>query len=206
MSKPDTPRKHHDPERAEARRNQVLEAAMSCFARHGFHGASMAEIAREAGMSAGHIYNYFASKDAIIFGIVDRNVAHKLSLMQSMVEPPGQDVLDVLLARIETGICDNTDTEYAALMMEVAAEASRNPTVAAKVHEADRILSTRLHELLMTSAQLAPYRDDAQRAGRLHMLIVLFEGIRLRALSQPSLDRASLVEPMRRAIRAILAG
>lgn len=201
-----TPRKHHDPERAEARRCQVLDAAMSCFAQRGFHGASMAEIAREAGMSAGHIYNYFASKEEIIFGIVDRNVAHKLALMQSMVDEPTRDVLDVMMDRVATGICDNSDPFYASLMMEVAAETSRNPAVAAKVHEADRILSTRLHELLMTSRQLARYRDDPAQAGRLNMVIVLFEGIRLRALSNPHLDRAALVEPMRRAIRAILAG
>lgn len=201
-----TPRKHHDPERAEARRCQVLDAATACFARSGFHGASMAEIAREAGMSAGHIYNYFASKEEIIFGIVDRNVAHKLALMQGLIEDPEKDVLEAMLGRVATSICDNSDAHYAALMMEVAAESSRNPAVAAKVHEADRILSTRFNELLMTSTQLVAYRNDPAWAGRLNMVIVLFEGLRLRALSNPQLDRAQLVEPMRRAIRAILAG
>jgi TetR/AcrR family transcriptional regulator, repressor for uid operon len=49
---------------AEARREQVLDAAAHCFRRHGYHGASMAEIAGAAAMSPGHIYHYFQSKEA----------------------------------------------------------------------------------------------------------------------------------------------
>ena len=57
-------------QRAEVRRQQVLDAAAQCFRASGFHGASMAEIARTAGMSPGHIYNLFANKDDIISAIV----------------------------------------------------------------------------------------------------------------------------------------
>ena len=42
-------------ERAVLRRNQVLDAAAICFRNHGFHGASMAQISKTAGMSPGHI-------------------------------------------------------------------------------------------------------------------------------------------------------
>ena len=44
-----------DRQRAGKRCEQVLDAAAACFRRRGFHGASMAEISREAGMSVGHI-------------------------------------------------------------------------------------------------------------------------------------------------------
>ena len=59
-----------DKDRGQMRREQVLTAAAACFQRHGFHGASMAQISREAGMSVGHIYHYFANKEAIIAAIV----------------------------------------------------------------------------------------------------------------------------------------
>jgi len=48
------------------RRRQILEAAMSCFARKGFHETTMAEIAAEAGVSDTLAYRYFAGKDQII--------------------------------------------------------------------------------------------------------------------------------------------
>ena len=60
--------------RNRARRDQILSAAMKCFVENGFHGSSMVELAKRAGMSVGHIYHYYASKDAIIEAIVDRDV------------------------------------------------------------------------------------------------------------------------------------
>ena len=49
-------------------------AAMKCFVENGFHGSSMAELAKRAGMSVGHICHYYESKDAIIEAIVDRDI------------------------------------------------------------------------------------------------------------------------------------
>lgn len=51
---------------AKQRREQILTAAAKCFLSKGFHATGMGDIAREFGMSAGHIYNYFPSKMAII--------------------------------------------------------------------------------------------------------------------------------------------
>ena len=43
----------------EARRQQILDAACDCVRQAGFHGASMAEIAKASGLSVGLIYRYF---------------------------------------------------------------------------------------------------------------------------------------------------
>ncbi|MGB8645249.1 MAG: helix-turn-helix domain-containing protein [Anaerolineae bacterium] len=43
----------------EQRRNQILTAARAVFARKGFERATIADIAREAVMAEGSIYNYF---------------------------------------------------------------------------------------------------------------------------------------------------
>jgi AcrR family transcriptional regulator len=57
-----------------ARRGRIMDAARSCFARHGIH-VSVDEICAEAGVSKGAIYGYFTSKDAIIQAIADEHVA-----------------------------------------------------------------------------------------------------------------------------------
>lgn len=49
-----------------ARRQQIIDAAYRCFARKGFHQASMRDIYEEAKLSPGAVYHYFPSKDAII--------------------------------------------------------------------------------------------------------------------------------------------
>ena len=50
----------------ESRRQQVLDAAFACFARNGFHQTTMQDICREAQLSPGAVYRYFASKEEII--------------------------------------------------------------------------------------------------------------------------------------------
>lgn len=55
-----------------ARRNQILDAAAKVFAAKGFHPTTIRDIAREAGIADGTIYNYFENKTALILGIMDR--------------------------------------------------------------------------------------------------------------------------------------
>ena len=55
----------------EARRRQILDASIECFAREGFHRTSMAQIIAKAGVSAGTIYLYFSSKEEIIEAIAE---------------------------------------------------------------------------------------------------------------------------------------
>ena len=56
----------------EARRNQILDAATKVFAEKGFHPTTIRDIAREAGIADGTIYNYFENKEALMLGIFDR--------------------------------------------------------------------------------------------------------------------------------------
>lgn len=48
---------------------QILEAAARVFAQKGYHGATTKEIAAQAGVSEGTIYNYFRSKEALLLGL-----------------------------------------------------------------------------------------------------------------------------------------
>jgi AcrR family transcriptional regulator len=56
-------------EHLEARRRQILDAALACFAREGFHRTTMQDIFREAELSPGAVYSYFKGKDDIIDAI-----------------------------------------------------------------------------------------------------------------------------------------
>lgn len=55
-----------------ARRNQILDAATKLFAEKGFHPATIKDIARQAGIAEGTIYNYFENKTALMLSILDR--------------------------------------------------------------------------------------------------------------------------------------
>ncbi|MBW4024295.1 MAG: TetR/AcrR family transcriptional regulator [Proteobacteria bacterium] len=69
------------------RRHAILAGAGRVFARDGYEGASMAEIAREVGVSKGTLYNYFPSKAALFSGFIslgcDQSLKHVFDIAPS---------------------------------------------------------------------------------------------------------------------------
>ena len=55
----------------EEKRERILEAAAAIFARRGFSGAVMADIAEEAGIGKGTLYEYFDSKEDLFFAVFE---------------------------------------------------------------------------------------------------------------------------------------
>lgn len=60
--------------RAEARPDEILDAALALFSEQGFDGTRMEDVARRAGLSKGAVYLYFPSKKALLEGLVRRAV------------------------------------------------------------------------------------------------------------------------------------
>lgn len=194
---------HADAERAEVRRQQVLDAAAQCFREHGFHGASMALIARTAGMSPGHIYNLFENKEDIIGAIVARDQAQWLARAEASCRAP--DVMQALLDDVALAVTDCCALPGAALRLEVAAEAGRNAKLAAVVQEADA--GGRERVTMMTRAALAQRGADLpapELRARVAALMALFDGLMVRSVRDPDMDRQALSAAVRRAVQALL--
>lgn len=65
---------------SEARRAQILAAALRCFSDKGYHEATMDDLAREAGLSKGSLYWHFKSKAEVFVGL---SGAYALELLQA---------------------------------------------------------------------------------------------------------------------------
>jgi AcrR family transcriptional regulator len=199
-----TPAKRRtDPERARNRRNQVLEAAAVCFARSGFHGASMSEISKQAGMSAGHIYNYFDSKDAIIMAIVERESEYVTGLLADL--QTRDDPLQAMIDDARRHIDESLDPQPWHVPLEMYAEASRNPVIAAKlqVHEESSRSQLRLLVKAGRERRNLPV-DDQLLDGRVDTMISYFQGLHIRALNRPDMNRDGLTDAFRVAMTALL--
>jgi AcrR family transcriptional regulator len=194
---------HPDQERTISRRKQVLDAAECCFRRKGFHGASMSEISKAAGMSAGHIYNYFDSKDAIIATFVGQNVERISALMLDLKQR--EDPLQAILDDVEQCVHDNIDPVTWILPLEIFAEASRNPAVATVLQQADVLSRGALRAVVKLGREKRGLpNDDAVLDGRIDAIISLFQGLHLRAIHNPSLNEAAVVAAFRLALAPLL--
>src|SRR5213083_3402738 len=70
------------------RRSQILDAALVCFAKRGFHQASMHDISAEAGISVGLIYRYFENKEAVISAMADRHKKEISEMLERARQAP----------------------------------------------------------------------------------------------------------------------
>ena len=194
-----------DLERTQSRRNQVLEAAECCFARSGFHGASMSEISKAAGMSAGHIYNYFESKDDIIAAFVQRNLERVTAMIRDLDQ--NDDPLQATLDDLEDTVREKFDPSTWKLLAEIHAEASRNPKIAQLLQDNDRQAHAQFLAVIKRGRALRGLStDDALLDGRLEVISAMFQGLHLRLLHNPTLDPVTVSAALRLALAPLLFG
>jgi TetR/AcrR family fatty acid metabolism transcriptional regulator len=72
-----------------AKRERILEAAIRVFARHGYHGARVSDIAAEADIAYGLVYHYFKNKDEILETIFEERWNAFLGVVEGIDEGPG---------------------------------------------------------------------------------------------------------------------
>jgi len=185
----------------EARRQQILDAACDCVRHAGFHGASMAEIAKAAGLSVGQIYRYFENKEAIIAAIVAQDLAEMREKFAEMESRPG-DLVDALTEHLPEAVDKCFDLGRAALTLEVLAEASRNPKVAAILRAADE--QERVYAQAMLDRSRKPEWSDAEFHARCEAVGLLFDGMIIRAVNHPDTDREALGRVLVATIRQLL--
>ena len=78
------------------KRSDVMQAALELIAEQGFHRAPMAKIAEKAGVAAGTIYRYFASKDVLISEL-HRELEYRIMAVLQDGYPSGQPVRERFL-------------------------------------------------------------------------------------------------------------
>lgn len=133
----------------------------------------MAEIASQARMSMGQIYRYFPNKEAIVHAIVERIVARRLAWIEDSTKTYDMPVMLATRAFDE----DLAHADDRILLMEVTAEATRNPTVAQIVKAADQ----RLFEVAVASVRSEhPSLSPKEAAARVEVMAVLSEGTAFR--------------------------
>lgn len=170
-----------------AKRQEIVEAAMVCFSRKGFHATSTAEICKEVGMSPGNVFHYFATKDEIIQEIAkeDRellteifaNCATEGSVVESIVQII-RSIIDVM----------NHDPISARLSLEVGAEAARNPEVMSIFLENEDLNKKKLVQLIQQGMQHGEIDVALEPDATATWLLMLGDGILGRSIMQPGFN------------------
>lgn len=190
-------------QRSEARREAILAAALRCFRDEGFHGAGIAAICHEAGISSGHLYHYFDSKEAIVEAIIEADRARVMALIAEIRGRP--DPVEALLAAASAAMRD--DMGFAmdpVLTLEILAEAARNPRVAAILAAFDRDARAEVAALLAEAQGRGEIDAGVDPGTTASVILVLVDGMLSRGISDPSHDPARLAPILKRMLSACL--
>ena len=172
------------------RREQVLRAAERSFIASGFHGARMAQIAKEAKMSAGHIYHYFESKEQIIAEMIRSHFEEKMATLERYRDA-GDRVVDLMIENLTNSVATNTDPFWSTLMLEIAAEATRNAEIASSLRSMDAEMKSRVLGYLRSGLN----QDDLDT--RLEIFVALMQGLGMRNIINPNLDKDAVIHSTR---------
>jgi len=172
------------------RRAEILEAAERCFARSGFHQASMHEICAEAGMSPGNLYRYFPSKEAIIAGIAERDraeVGAQLANAQFTT-----DFFATFGALARHHFVERTAQEVG-LCAEIMTESRRNPVIAKIMRDFDDEVRARLISMLHAAAERGDISAEIDFEGVVTMMMVIADGVWWRRAVDPNFNAEAVL-------------
>src|SRR5580693_368168 len=189
----------------ESRRQQILQAALRCFSRDGFHATTTADIVRESGVSQGTLYLYFETKDDIIVALADdrhQGDAYLNALAQSEQDPV--DGLALLLEVYGHSLEDPARRDMRRVSIQGWAEALRNPTIKARVREGMVSVRAAIVRLIERGQKAGQFKKNANAEAVAQTLIAVFQGLTLQANMGEELNLGAVGALLKDMIRGVL--
>lgn len=189
-----------------SRRNPILDAAQRCFKKQGFRKTTLRDIAQEFGMSAGHIYNYFSNKEAIIEALVELRTQEFLDMIDTdkFADLPPEERMDKELGQVVDAYLNLDNTSLSIAIMN---EALINPKVyeivvatASKVR--NHIVEVQLLAMKEERRYAPPYEVIESRCMTIRAML---EGLRLAHIFTPEMDVPLVREMAIKRIKQIIA-
>jgi len=167
-------------------RQHLLDAAAIVFARDGFRGATLDEVAAAAGFSKGAVYYNFKSKEDLFLALFDERIDRQFAVVSEALDSGSHDV-DEQFPRVRQVVRMSAwDNEFVTLWLEFILYAQRNPEAQEKLVTTARRLRAHVRTLIdheYEAAGVVPKypTDDLAEIG-----LALFDGLGLARLVDPA--------------------
>ena len=140
----------------EEKRRQIVDAAVRVFARKGYHGCRVSDVAEEAGVAHGLIYHYFSSKEELLETIF-RDTWSELLLAMRGVEESGQPAAEQL--RQVAAILLRSWRREPDLVRVLVREVARSPALAQRVDEIGQAFEA-IERIIVSGQERGELRAD----------------------------------------------
>lgn len=183
------------------RRQQILSAAVRCFARAGLHSTTMQDIFTESGLSPGGVYLYFKSKNDLIMAIC-HGVSTQLDALLDHPHPGsggapvgdhGQSIGEEVRRLISVFDSVEGDSDHRRVAVAIWNESLHDPGVASVISSTVGRITSSLADrvaLLQHGGQLDP-RIDPRAAAQ--VIVAMLPGYLLQRIWFPDLDPEAFI-------------
>jgi len=176
-------------EHQESRRNQIIEAAVKCISRKGFHQTSMEDIVAESGLSHGAIYVYFKSKEEIIKTIADmRHAREKKIISEAFGTGDKKIAMNQLIESFFYSLADKDVRVGRSIGVQLWGEALCNPRVLQIARQGMEKTKDALAEALTAYQKQGMLSPDLSVDAVARAMIAQFHGFVLQITLDDSLD------------------
>ncbi|MDO8614424.1 MAG: TetR/AcrR family transcriptional regulator [Dehalococcoidia bacterium] len=183
----------------EARRDQIVNAAWACFARRGYHQTTMQDIATEAGLSAGAIYRYYPSKEAVLEAINDRSQEMGRAMVEwarSRAEGP-LGALEVIGQTMFSRFEDPLFETLTRVNIEIWPEIIRSDVLREGLRKEMTFWRGAVTQLLSEAQERGHLNAEVDPAALATLLICAWEGLRHYRLVNEDFKPEAIVEVVR---------
>lgn len=189
------------------RRAQIVDGLLSIICREGYDGASVAEIARSAGLASGLVHYHFPHKEAILVALVEHLTTVLEGRFAQRLAQATDDPLQRLDAFIDAhlAIDEQADPRAVAAWVAIGAEAVRRPEVQTLYESFCRQRLRVLEEIVGACGKGT--LDDSEVPAVAATLMAAIEGAFLMSTAAPgAIPSGSAAPTLRRAARALVGG
>lgn len=169
-------------------RQSLLRSAAKIFCRHGLEGASVDQVAQDAGYTKGAFYANFRSKEELFLVMLDERFAAELERLERVLpgeRQPGDEARDA--ARDFVAFMHD-DPDWPKLYFEFAAYAARNDGFRQELATRQRALRERMAEIFQRWAADFPAEAPLPFGDVAAMTFMMADGFALDQLIDPDLD------------------
>jgi AcrR family transcriptional regulator len=191
-----------DPEQYRRRRVHIIESAVGLFAIKGFAATTTADICRAAGVSTGSLFHYFPSKQAVFHALWELDVDEWERFHATIAAEP--DPWAGLMSVVDKLAADAAEPMMAGLLVEVIAQAHRDPEFAAGLAASDRRQLAGVAELVRRLREAGRADPDVPDVEAARWVLTLTDAFLGRGYPEPERDTAAAVATAKRMIARVL--
>jgi AcrR family transcriptional regulator len=189
------------PDTQRARRDHILEAAERRFAHSGFHATSMQGICREARVSPGALYVYFASKEDLIAGLAERD---RQEFQARFAQLAGASDFFAALAAIGEAYFVEDEAHRRVMSIEIGLESTRNAHIGEIHRSVDEFVRTSFEQLFQRMIDEGRIRPKHDAAALARVFMVIGDGLFWRSAVDRNFDMAKTIPDVVEVIRQLL--